>query len=135
LAKSALEPGARRLPLIPGVLDFRYTENRDTAFSLLRRLHLATSAGMLTALATATVVLLAGFWWARRRASRYEHAAYALLIGGALGNILDRLVRGYVVDFIHLRYWPVFNVADIAIVAGGLLLFLARLRSHATATA
>jgi signal peptidase II len=134
LAKTALEPGARRLRVIPGVLDFRYTENRDTAFSLLRRLDLSLPAGALVALSVVSLSMLLAYWWSRRRGPRSEHAAYALLVGGALGNILDRLVRGYVVDFIHLRHWPVFNVADIAIVLGIFWLLVVRLRPHVPAS-
>lgn len=132
LAKTALEPDARRLTLVPGLLDLRYAENRDTAFSLLRRLHLQPSMALLSVSALLTLALIASLWWTRRHAPRSEQAAYALLVGGALGNIIDRLVRGYVVDFIHLHYWPVFNVADIAIVAGALLLLFLRLRSQIT---
>lgn len=135
LAKSALESGARRLPLIPGVLDLRYTENRDTAFSLLRRLDLSVPARPLAIISIGSLALLLVYWWVRRQAPRAEHMAHALIVGGAIGNILDRLVRGYVVDFIHLRYWPVFNVADIAIVVGALWLFVERLRKHAAAAA
>lgn len=135
LAKTALEPGARRLPLIPGVLDLRYTENHDTAFSLLRRLHLGLSAGALGATSLVVLALLFVLWWVRRRGPRLEHAAYALIAGGALGNIIDRLVRGYVVDFIHLHHWPVFNVADIAIAIGAVLLLVVRARDYAPATA
>ncbi len=133
LAKSTLEPAARPLALIPGVLDLRYTENRDTAFSLLRHLHLSPPASLLGVTSLLALAFLAAVWWVRRRASRSEHAAYALVFGGAIGNVIDRLVRGYVVDFIHLRHWPVFNVADIAIVVGLAWLLVVRLRSYATA--
>jgi signal peptidase II len=135
LAKSTLEPGARRLALIPGVLDLRYTENHDTAFSLLRRLKFSLPPAALGAVSATVLFSLLALWWARRHAPRSEQAAYALIAGGALGNILDRLVRGYVVDFIHLRHWPVFNVADIAIVAGAAWLFLSRLRQRIPARA
>jgi signal peptidase II len=58
----------------------------------------------------------------RRRAaeppSRAEQVGVALVVGGALGNLVDRVVRGYVVDFIHVHGWPVFNVADIAVAVG-----------------
>ena len=43
-----------------------------------------------------------------------------LIIGGALGNLADRILLGFVVDFVDLRIWPVFNVADVAIVAGAI---------------
>jgi signal peptidase II len=64
--------------------------------------------------------------WARTRASPVSHCAYALIAAGAIGNAADRLLRGRVIDFIHLRFWPVFNVADVAVVAGVILLLWAR---------
>jgi signal peptidase II len=51
-------------------------------------------------------------------ADRMNQAGLALVIGGALGNVVDRIARGYVVDFIHVKGWPIFNVADIAVVVG-----------------
>ncbi len=70
----------------------------------------------------AVVVLL---WRRRRSASRYEHLAYAFMLAGGLGNFIDRLLHGFVIDFIHIRGWPVFNVADILLVVGVFLLLLA----------
>ena len=52
---------------------------------------------------------------------RYR-GAVSVIIAGALGNCIDRIFRGYVVDFIDFTYWPVFNVADIAVVCGTVLL-------------
>lgn len=57
---------------------------------------------------------------------RYPHITYAwaiwLIMGGAVGNLIDRIMYGYVVDMFDFHFWPVFNVADIAIVIGGILL-------------
>ena len=69
-------------------------------------------------------------WWLRRGvASRLEAAAYVGLIGGALGNVIDRLRLGAVVDYLDLHwrgmYWPAFNLADILVVGGAGLLVLA----------
>jgi signal peptidase II len=70
-----------------------------------------------------------------KSSSRWYSLAVGLVIGGALGNIIDRLFRGEgglhgaVVDFIDLQWWPIFNVADIAVVVGGALLLLTTLRS------
>jgi lipoprotein signal peptidase len=62
----------------------------------------------------------------RRRAELSPTTAgLALVAGGAAGNLLDRAVRGYVVDFIHVHGWPIFNVADVAIAAGAILLLWA----------
>ena len=71
---------------------------------------------------------------ARKRATRTQHVGFALVLAGALGNVVDRAARGYVIDFIHLTRWPVFNVADIAVVAGMTLLMLAALRRTPPAT-
>jgi signal peptidase II len=53
--------------------------------------------------------------------------AAALVTGGALGNEIDRVMYGYVIDFLDVRFWPIFNVADIGISAGIVLLFIALL--------
>jgi signal peptidase II len=65
----------------------------------------------------------------------WMRAALLLIAAGAAGNYFDRLLRGYVVDFIHLTHWPVFNVADIYVVAGAGLLALMAGRSRGTAPA
>jgi signal peptidase II len=126
-ARSALD---RRGPvaLVPGLLDLRYTENRDTAFSLLHTLPFAGKAALLVALSLVGLLAVILAWWRRRRASTIEQAAYALLVAGALGNGLDRVLRGYVVDFIEIHRWPIFNVADVSIVAGALLLAMVTFR-------
>jgi signal peptidase II len=70
-----------------------------------------------------------------RSESRWFSVAVGLVIGGAVGNVLDRLfrgdgwLRGSVVDFIDLQWWPIFNVADAAVVVGGVLLVLSTLRA------
>ncbi len=66
----------------------------------------------------------------RSRAATSERVALALLLAGAAGNYLDRVLRGYVVDFIHVPHWPVFNVADALIVAGFALFGLSRARAR-----
>ena len=113
------------VPVVPGVLDLSYTQNRDVAFNALERLQLHPSAALLTALAAATTLALVIAWVRRRRrVSPLAHAGFALVLGGAIGNALDRLLRGGVVDFIHVRFWPVFNVADVAVCAGVALMLL-----------
>jgi len=139
--------------LLRGAVELRYVENHDIAFSVLRRLGIPRSPELLVGIATvALVVIVVATVVARRHASRagapYEAnasaihargrkralgvgsadlatlAGIALVLSGALGNIVDRVVRGYVVDFIHVKGWPVFNVADIAVVVGAILLAL-----------
>ena len=112
--------------VVPGLLTLRFTTNSGGAFSF------GTSAPWFFATATvvvSTVIVATAF-----RARRPLHAiGLGLVLGGALGNLTDRLIRGpvlvgNVVDFIDLHYWPVFNVADTAIVIGALLLAITSFR-------
>ena len=112
-------PGAP-VDVIPGVLTFRFTTNSGGAFSLGR------SAPWLFAGAT-IIVSAAIVATAFRHRSMLAAFALGLILGGALGNLTDRIVRGpgvtgHVVDFVDLHVWPIFNVADTAIVIGAILL-------------
>jgi signal peptidase II len=128
VAKASL-CGEKPLVLISGVLDLQYTENRDTAFSLMSAVPLPSKEWLLLLASGMTLGAIALAWWKRRgQASRTENVAYVLVVGGAIGNVADRVARGYVVDFIHLHRRPVFNVADMAICAGAMLLGVAMVR-------
>jgi signal peptidase II len=111
--------------LIPGVLDLRYTENRDAAFSVGRSLIGPWKQGLLIALPAIASVAILVAWRASKSSSRVEHVGFALVVAGALGNLIDRVARGFVVDFIELHRWPIFNVADVAVAVGAGLLALA----------
>lgn len=106
--------------VIPGVLDLNYTTNSGGAFGLGR------SAPLVFAAATVLVAIAIGI--ASLRLSRPSAAiALGLVLGGALGNLTDRFVHGpgfsgSVTDFIDFQIWPVFNVADSAIVIGAIIL-------------
>jgi signal peptidase II len=123
-----------RLELLP-VLDFTLMYNTGAAFSFL-----AGASGwqrwffVLLAVTVATGIIV---WLRRLRAGAQPllAAALALIVGGALGNVIDRLYLGKVVDFVHVHwndaYFPAFNVADSAITIGaGLLLLDALLESR-----
>jgi signal peptidase II len=112
--------------VLPGVVDLAYTENHDVAFDGLSRLSLHAPAAWLALLALSITVAVIVAWVRRRRAPWPVHAGFACIVAGALGNALDRAARGHVVDFIHVRFWPVFNVADILVVAGVAILILWR---------
>ncbi len=114
------------LTLVPGWIDLHYTENDDIAFNALARLSLHPPAWALVCAMAVATVAVAVAWVRARRLSLAHHAAFALITAGALGNAIDRVGRGRVVDFIHLRFWPVFNVADVAVVAGIALLLVLR---------
>lgn len=135
IAAEARLANAEAMPLVRGVVELRYTRNDDTAFSMLRNFGLPKSPAYLLVAASVALLAIVVMWIsARRKASRAQHIGFALVVAGALGNLLDRAVRGYVVDFIHVTRWPVFNVADIAVVAGMILLALASTLKSKTAT-
>jgi len=126
LAKAHLE-GRSALELIPGVFDLRYTENTDTAFSLLGRVLEPDVRHVLLTVTASLAVLALAVFILRRFADlgTLQRLGAALVMGGALGNLSERVLRGYVIDFLHLHSWPVFNVADVAICLGApLLLFV-----------
>jgi len=127
VAKAELESQAPR-QVIGRVLDLRYVENTDVAFNLLRWLPESVRGPTLLGLGAIGVLALAVIV-ARRKGNALTRAALVLILAGALGNYLDRFFRGYVVDFIHVPHWPVFNVADMCVSVGAAALILARLLS------
>jgi signal peptidase II len=121
--------GGQTTSLLRGVLELRYAENHDTAFGTLGRLGIPHSPYLLVTVAFLATMAVAFAWLqALRNANFAQHVGFALLAAGALGNLVDRALRGYVIDFIHVRHWPIFNVADIAVVIGVGLLALPRMR-------
>lgn len=92
-----------------------YIHNTGAAFGILE------GARFAFVLFSAALVAASVWAWKKPWMGRYKLSA-SLIIAGALGNCIDRLFRGYVVDFIDLTYWPIFNVADIAVVCGTILL-------------
>jgi signal peptidase II len=127
LAVSRLD-GRPAVTLVGGVLDLTYVENRDSAFNLSRVVPARQRRPFLLGGGVVVIALILGFWWRGRRGRWPVQVAFALVLAGGLGNLLDRAFRGYVVDFVHLHHWPVFNAADAYLVAGAALLFLAARR-------
>ena len=101
-------------------LDLAMAWNKGVSYGLLST-HMQ---GLLVALSVAIAIMLV--FWLRKATKPVAAASYGMLVGGALGNALDRLVHGAVADFVLLHWgtfnWYIFNVADIAIVAGVALL-------------
>jgi signal peptidase II len=121
---------------------FTFVRNTGAAFGLLRDLDLslgsvAVDGTLLLGLLSAAVALLLVWYLLRRGAAIHPlpRIALALVLAGAVGNMIDRLLLGYVVDFIHFRRgnfdFPVFNLADTMVVLGGALLFLGGLQGGA----
>lgn len=114
------------IPLIP-MFELTYLRNEGAAFSFL------SSAGgwqrwFFIALAVSASAFIC-FWLRKLPKDRaLEACAWSLVLGGALGNLIDRIIYGYVIDFLDVFYgtwhWPAFNVADSAITVGVAILFI-----------
>jgi signal peptidase II len=119
-------------PVVGGYWDWELAMNPGAAFSSFIGGDGARIA--LSLLAAAAVIALGIAAWRAAPAQRLERAAYALIAGGALGNLLDRVRFGAVTDFIRWRIgehrWPIFNVADAALLAGAVLLLAAGWRAR-----
>lgn len=114
-----LAPGTERT-LVPHVLSLTVLRNRGVAFGLLASLPPEVVAAV--ALTVLGVALYNKSAWSATGAGQW---GLGLLAGGALANVLERLRFGYVVDYLDVHIWPVFNLADAAIVVGACLAVLA----------
>ena len=125
-----------RVEVLP-VLDFTLLHNTGAAFSLL-----AGASGwqrwFFIGLACVVSVVLVVWIWRTPRGEKLLPLALALILGGAIGNVIDRIWHGYVVDFIHAHwgeaYFPAFNIADSAITIGAALLILDAFRERGQGT-
>jgi signal peptidase II len=110
-------------PLIDGYWEWELAFNTGAAFSSFRGSQL-----VLGALACAALLLLGAMAWRARPEQRLRRIALAMIAGGALGNLIDRVRDGGVTDFVRWRVgearWPIFNVADAALLVGVALLLL-----------
>ena len=115
-------------PVIPGLFQLTHVKNRGAAFGIFADSASPLTLQLLIALSGLALVIVLTLLWRHHPAARRSGIGLALILGGAVGNLFDRLVHGSVVDFLefYLRgyHWPAFNVADSAIVIGAGLLVL-----------
>ena len=121
--------------IINHIAEFRYTENEAIAFSMLGSVHPGTRKWIIYSLSGVALIFLILLIWQVRKDSIWWLIALMLILSGAIGNLSERIMRGYVIDFIHLHYyyrfsWPIFNVADILITCGGIFLAILMLRKN-----
>ncbi|MCY0876941.1 MAG: signal peptidase II [Firmicutes bacterium] len=101
------------IPIWPHVLDLYYVQNQGAAFSIL-----LNQRGLLVVVALVVIVAIVYVDRRYARGERQLQVALGLLLGGAVGNLIDRIFRGYVIDYIYVQiiHYPVFNLADSCIV-------------------
>ena len=121
-----------RVEVLP-VLDFTLLHNTGAAFSLLADAS-GWQRGFFIVLGIGVSLALVVWLWRLPRGERLLPISLALIVGGAVGNVIDRIVHGYVVDFIHAHwgaaYFPAFNIADSAITVGAVLLLVDAFREQ-----
>jgi len=112
----------RVITIIPACFEFTYLENRGAAFGIFQ-----SRRFILIGLTSIVIVILIVYLLKKKHANPWMKASLILIIGGAIGNLIDRVANGYVVDFLHFYIgdvfdWPVFNFADICVVIGTMIL-------------
>ena len=121
---------------VTSFFNLTYVHNYGAAFSFLHDAD-GWQRWFFTGIAAVVSVLI--LWWLKNtpRAQTLLPVAYTLVLGGALGNVYDRLVHGYVIDFLDFYvgqwHWPAFNLADSAIFLGAILLIIDMLTANKSA--
>lgn len=106
--------------IFPGVFDLTYVRNKGAAFGIFYG-----KTTLLVIVTACLLLLIAGYAILnRKKIPKMETAALALITAGGAGNLISRMLHGYVIDFFNFYFWPIFNVADIAICVGCGLLIL-----------
>lgn len=118
------------ITVIEGFVEFSYVENRGMIFGMLNNEHAGLKRWALAVFSMVAIVALFVIIWRNRDASFIYHLPFVLILIGAIGNLLDRLRFGFVVDFIHMHWKEVldypwlYNIADACIVVGLVLLLI-----------
>lgn len=115
------------LPVIPGFVSLTHVRNTGAAFGILATPSPGLSTAILVAFSAVAIGLILWVWVRNRKAPRLFVSSLGLILGGAAGNLIDRVRLGEVVDFLDVywgsHHWPAFNLADSAITVGvGLLI-------------
>ena len=127
LVVRSMRPG-QNIPIVPGFFDLTFVLNPGAAFSLFATLPEWIRNPFFILISAAAAVLIVAYRSRYLRENRLASVSLALILGGAIGNLIDRLRYGVVVDFldahIYQYHWPIFNVADSSISVGVALLLI-----------
>ncbi len=132
LVQNYITQGTETIQVIPGFFNLRHDRNTGAAFGVL------AGHRFLLILITIVALIFIFTYYLRFRESRWMQVSLGFLLGGALGNFIDRLYLGEVIDFLQFGivsqglFWPTFNVADISVCIGAamLIVYLFRNRQH-----
>ena len=114
--------------VIPGFFNLVLVRNKGMAFGILGQSNSHLAVYLLMGATLAAILVIVVFFWRARRDQKWLTVGLALILGGAVGNLLDRIRLGFVTDFLDFSikgyHWPAFNVADSAVTIGTLWLLL-----------
>ena len=114
------------VPVIPGFFQLTHVENTGAAFGLFAESSAQWKVGALVTFSVLALIVVSALLWKNSHSLSTTTVGLSLILGGAMGNLWDRMFSGHVVDFLDFYvgsyHWPAFNIADSAIVVGALLL-------------
>jgi signal peptidase II len=114
------------IPVVPGVFSLTHVQNRGAAFGLFDDSPNEWKITLLVLFSVAALIVVGAMLWKNGHALNATGVGLSLVLGGAVGNLWDRLAARHVIDFLDFYvgtyHWPAFNIADSAIVAGAFLL-------------
>ena len=105
------------IKVVPGIFHISLVLNKGSAFGLFKGQRL-----LFVSLSTLVIFFICSYIWQKKRQYSFVAFALGLILSGAIGNLIDRLAFGYVIDFLDFRIWPVFNIADSAITIGTMII-------------
>lgn len=104
------------VPVLKGIISMTLVYNRGAAFGIFKdRFHLFVFISVVT-------IILIYFILQKNKGNKWFSFSLSLILGGAFGNLIDRIFSGHVIDFLDFHIWPVFNIADSAITLGTIIL-------------
>lgn len=109
---------SKSIPIIQNILHITYIQNTGAGFGILK------GQNIFLIFVSLVIIGIILFYFDRVVKEKPIHIPIALVLGGAIGNLVDRIFLGYVIDFIDFRIWPAFNIADSCITIGALWLIV-----------
>ncbi|MFA5058998.1 MAG: signal peptidase II [Candidatus Omnitrophota bacterium] len=110
------------IPVVLNVAHFTLVHNTGIAFGLLKNQGVVLA--IIPVIVAALIIFAVYYFRNSKTIDKISLIGFSLILGGAFGNLIDRLFYGYVIDFIDFRIWPVFNIADSAITIGTVLILI-----------
>lgn len=131
MVEAFLSPNSS-ITIIDGLLNLQHVRNPGGAFGFLSRTNSSATLTFFLIVSAASVALIIYFFRKAPTGHKWYRSSLAFILGGAVGNLIDRIRLGQVIDFMDIHvggyHWPAFNIADASITSGGVMLLLSLLR-------